>query len=178
MLLRRLYGRPVNRNALRRRQAGVLWWRAKIGLLGLALRGGRVFIAEEPVINHPENSGEKEGPWQNQRQGVLDHKAETEDGQEHRQAEEDHPGPTANASLALGRLDASKRACMRDVQMVRGNAVAREQVGHAVQTKAAARTKSHAIGSWLITASRTIHMNLTLTTTEKRLLDRQHRGLE
>src|SRR6185369_1896478 len=54
----------------------------------------------------------------------------------------------------------------------------RKQVDHAVQTEAAARTKSHAIGSWLITASWTIHLNLALATAEKRLLDMQHRRFE
>src|SRR5215510_15183253 len=116
MLLRRLYRRPVNRNALRRGQAGVLWRRAEIRRLGPALLGGRVFIAEEPVINHPENSGEKDGRRQNQRHTAADERTECDDRQEHSQAEEDHLGPTANASLALGRLASPKLVCLWRVQ--------------------------------------------------------------
>src|SRR5262245_4373238 len=108
-LFRGFHGRPVNRSALRWRQAGVSWRRTEIGLLLNRLRSGRVFFAEEPVINHPENSGEKEGAWQNQRHAALDDKTEAKYRQEHRQAEEDHLGPTANAFLAFGRLDALKR---------------------------------------------------------------------
>src|SRR5262245_54426630 len=127
MLLWRLHRRPVNRDALRRRQAGVLWRRAEIRRLGPALLGGRIFIAEEPGINHPENPGEKDGRRQKEWPWAINNAyTETKNRQEHRQAEEDHLCPTANAFLALGRLAASKR-----VQSAGRNAVAREQIGRA-----------------------------------------------
>ena len=131
-----------------------MWRRAEIRRLRPALRGGRVFIAEEPGINHPENPGEKDGRRQKQWPWAINNAyTETKNRQEHRQAEEDHLCPKANALLALGRLAASKR-----VQSAGRNAVAREQVGHAVQTKSAARTKPHAIGSRLVTTPWTIHL--------------------
>src|SRR5688572_14117069 len=124
------------------------------------LRRGRGFIAEKPVIHHPENAGEKQRSWQNQRLRTLDDKTESQNRQKHRQAEENHFAPPAYPFFALGRLAALKRVGLRMIRNSGWNAVARDQINHAVQTEAAARTKSHAVGSRLITTSWTKHRNL------------------
>src|SRR5262249_59628669 len=71
VLLRRFHGRPVNRDALRRRQAGVLWRRAEIKRRGWRRLGGGVFLTGEKSIKKPQKNPGKEGLHQKKKDPVA-----------------------------------------------------------------------------------------------------------
>jgi hypothetical protein len=90
----------------------------------------RGFIAEEPVIEHPEDASEKDRHRDNQRAWVINNfDSKGKDRHEQHQTEKSYLRATPNAFPALRRLVALRRR-----QRVSRNAVAREQLNHPNQT--------------------------------------------